>query len=85
MRKMENGNYQRITQSACRLWGARGLCKEMKDNGLHFAQRYDRAAGRDIKSTLLRAVGPGAEWYGVSCDDGAEIATSGLWSLLAMT
>ena len=46
MRKMENDNYQRITQSACRLWGARGLCKGMKDNGLHFAQRYDKAAGR---------------------------------------
>lgn len=31
------------------------------------------AAGRGIKSTLLRAVGPGAEWYGVSCDDGGRL------------
>ncbi len=31
--------------------------------------REDRA-GQGHKNTMLRAVGPGAEWYRVSCDDG---------------
>ena len=49
-------NASGLKGGACRLWGARGLCKGMKDNGLHFAQRYDRAAGRES----LRGGGIGA-------------------------
>ena len=37
-----------------------------------FYTKVRQGGGEGHKNTLLRAVGPGAEWYGVSCDDGAE-------------
>lgn len=44
---------------------AMGYILHKGTTGRRGGEAYE-AAGRGIKSTLLRAVGPGAEWYGVT-------------------